>query len=210
MAEVTGITYSKAIELTDAAVIDGDITSGELILHTGGGTDINLGPVATGIADANTTTKGVVELATDAETITGSDGTRAVTPQSLAAKVATATEKGIVELATTAETQTGTDTVRAVTPAGLAATSQPLDSDLTAIAAIAPANDDLVQRKSGAWTNRTMAQVATDLMATGEFPDVRLHNGSAYVDSDGAHIYVGPTDPGSVTNGSVWFDTTGA
>lgn len=40
---------------------------------------------------------------------------------------------------------------------------QPLDSDLTAIAGLAPSNDDLVQRKAGAWTNRTPAQVKTDL-----------------------------------------------
>lgn len=46
------------------------------------------------------------------------------------------TASGIVELATTAETQTGTDAVRAVTPAGAAATYQPLDSDLTAVAAL--------------------------------------------------------------------------
>jgi hypothetical protein len=40
---------------------------------------------------------------------------------------------------------------------------QPLDSDLTAIAALTPSNDDFIQRKSGAWTNRTIAQVRTDL-----------------------------------------------
>lgn len=40
---------------------------------------------------------------------------------------------------------------------------QPLDSDLTALAAIAPSNDDVVQRKAGAWTNRTIAQLLTDL-----------------------------------------------
>lgn len=44
---------------------------------------------------------------------------------------------------------------------------QPLDSDLTAIAAIAPANDDVIQRKSGAWINRTIAQLKTDLGLTG-------------------------------------------
>ena len=38
-----------------------------------------------------------------------------------------------------------------------------LDADLTAIAALTPSNDDLLQRKSGAWTNRTPAQVKTDL-----------------------------------------------
>lgn len=41
---------------------------------------------------------------------------------------------------------------------------QDLDSDLTAIAGIAPTNDDVIQRKSGAWTNRTMAQIKIDLV----------------------------------------------
>lgn len=52
-------------------------------------------------------------------------------------------------------------------PAGSAAAaqaaSQPADSDLTAIAALSPANDDVLQRKAGAWTNRTIAQLLTDL-----------------------------------------------
>lgn len=43
---------------------------------------------------------------------------------------------------------------------------QPIDADLTAIAALTPTNDDVIQRKSGAWTNRTMAQVKTDLALT--------------------------------------------
>jgi hypothetical protein len=38
-----------------------------------------------------------------------------------------------------------------------------LDTDLKAIALLSPANDDIVQRKAGAWTNRTMAQLAGDL-----------------------------------------------
>jgi hypothetical protein len=40
---------------------------------------------------------------------------------------------------------------------------QPLDSDLTAIAALTPTNDDVLQRKAGAWVNRTIAQLITDL-----------------------------------------------
>lgn len=43
---------------------------------------------------------------------------------------------------------------------------QNLDADLTAIAALTPVNDDLMQRKAGAWTNRTPAQVKTDLALT--------------------------------------------
>jgi uncharacterized protein involved in tellurium resistance len=41
---------------------------------------------------------------------------------------------------------------------------QTLDSDLTSIAGLTPTNDDIVQRKSGAWTNRTPAQLKTDLV----------------------------------------------
>lgn len=41
---------------------------------------------------------------------------------------------------------------------------QPIDSDLTTFAGLAPANDDFLQRKAGAWTNRTPAQVKTDLV----------------------------------------------
>jgi hypothetical protein len=41
---------------------------------------------------------------------------------------------------------------------------QNLDSDLTSIAAIAPSNDDVIQRKAGAWTNRSMSQIKTDLV----------------------------------------------
>lgn len=51
---------------------------------------------------------------------------------------------------------------------------QASDSDLTAIAALSPSNDDLIQRKSGAWTNRTPSQVKTDLSLTKS--DVGLSN----------------------------------
>lgn len=51
---------------------------------------------------------------------------------------------------------------------------QPLDSDLTAIAGLSATNNDVVQRKSGAWTNRTPAQLKTDLALTKT--DVGLSN----------------------------------
>lgn len=41
--------------------------------------------------------------------------------------------------------------------------AQPVDTDLTAISALTPTNDDVIQRKAGAWTNRTPAQLKTDL-----------------------------------------------
>jgi hypothetical protein len=40
---------------------------------------------------------------------------------------------------------------------------QSADADLAVIAALTPSNDDLLQRKAGAWANRTPAQVKTDL-----------------------------------------------
>lgn len=38
-----------------------------------------------------------------------------------------------------------------------------LDSDLTTIAGLTPTNDDILQRKAGAWANRTPAQLKLDL-----------------------------------------------
>lgn len=212
MGSVTVYSIAKMEELLDAGVVGATITSGHLILEMRDGSTEDVGAVASGIVDASSTAKGIVELATDTETITGTDTARAVTPFGLAALTALDTRKGLVELATSGEATTGTDTSRAVTPAGVKAvadTKQPLDSDLTAIAALAKTNDNIMQVKSGVWVERTMAQLATDLAATNEFPDTMLHNGTAYVDQDGTDVYIGPTDPGAVSNGSVWFDTTG-
>lgn len=47
---------------------------------------------------------------------------------------------------------------------------QPLDSDLTAIAGLSPTDDDIIQRKAGAWVNRTLTQLWTDLKAITGFP----------------------------------------
>lgn len=40
---------------------------------------------------------------------------------------------------------------------------QAADADLTAIAGLSPSNDDILQRKAGAWAARTMAQLKADL-----------------------------------------------
>jgi len=48
------------------------------------------------------------------------------------------------------------------------------DSDLTDISALAPPNDNILQRKAGAWTSRTPAQLKTDLSL--EKADVGLSN----------------------------------
>lgn len=65
---------------------------------------------------ATTTTLGVVELATNEETIAGTDGTRAVTPKSLSARTATASRTGLVRFAVAQEVIEGKDNSKAVTP----------------------------------------------------------------------------------------------
>jgi hypothetical protein len=79
-----------------------------------------VGDIASDIENASETARGIIELATAAEVLTGTDTVRAVTPAGLAGRTATLTRAGIVELATGPETLAGADTVRAVTPAGLA------------------------------------------------------------------------------------------
>lgn len=76
------------------------------------------------ILDASETQKGIVELATGAESLTGTDTTRAVHPaglkHTLDNRPATTTQRGLIELATQAEVSAGSDAQRAVTPATLA------------------------------------------------------------------------------------------
>lgn len=55
------------------------------------------------------------------------------------------------------------DATAQVATLGLAALYQPLDPDLTDIAALTGSNDDVMQKKAGHWVNRTIAQLLTDL-----------------------------------------------
>ena len=82
--------------------------------------------------DATTLVKGLVELATNLETQTGTDTARAVTPAALASRTATEVRAGIIRLGTQAEVNTGTDDATAVTPLKLANKSQPSAYDTTA------------------------------------------------------------------------------
>lgn len=69
-----------------------------------------------GYLTASTTAKGVVELATSAETQTGSDTTRAVTPAGLASVVASESLAGLAEIATQGEADGGADDTKIITP----------------------------------------------------------------------------------------------
>ncbi len=129
MATVTGLTADRMLAIEAASVVSGEIDDdGHLILTTHGGDEIDAGSALPALPISDDTTQGIVELATDAEAITGSDTTRAVTPHALTAAVgslvpaATTSVAGKVELATDAEAIAGSDTTRAVTPHALAAT----------------------------------------------------------------------------------------
>lgn len=56
------------------------------------------------------------------------------------------------------------DTSLLLDTADLGVTVQGYDGDLAAIAGLSPTNDDIIQRKAGAWTNRTLAQLLADLL----------------------------------------------
>jgi hypothetical protein len=203
MASVDVVSAERTLEIEANSVTSGYINgSNHLILVSEGGTEIDAGSVGGGggggVVDATDTVKGIVELATDTETITGTDTVRAVTPFGMAAVTATASRKGLIEIATEAEVTTGTDATRAVTPATFAAVAaagyQPKDSDLTAIAGLSASNDDVIQRKSGAWTNRTIAQLSTDLGISGG--SIAYYN----VKKDGTVKGDGTTDDTSALN----------
>lgn len=72
---------------------------------------------------------------------------------------------GVLSAATTTATEIGY--VNGVTSAIQTQIDgkQASDADLTAIAGLSPSNDDVIQRKAGAWTNRTPTQLTADLIA---------------------------------------------
>lgn len=88
------------------------INDADLLLIRQGTTDKSIAGSVVKLAatpgDASTTAKGVVELATSAETQTGTDAVRVVTPATLASVTATETRAGLAELATDAEAQSFT------------------------------------------------------------------------------------------------------
>lgn len=72
------------------------------------------------IPDADTTTRGILETATNAEAIAKAATNKILVPSNFAALGSSETFAGLVELATAAETQAGVSTTLAVHPAGLA------------------------------------------------------------------------------------------
>lgn len=86
MAIATGLTAARMLAIEAASVVSGAINgAGRLILAKHDGSTIDAGDAVATVPNASTTVSGKVELATDVETATGIDTTRAVTPAALGA-----------------------------------------------------------------------------------------------------------------------------
>lgn len=100
---------------------------------------------------------GVRPVASQSEAQTGSDNSKTMSP--LRVKQSIASEVGV----TIASKSQGDAANTALQPAAIGSTIQAYDADLASIAGLSPANNDFLQRKSGAWVNRTPAQAKDDL-----------------------------------------------
>lgn len=117
----------------------------------------------------------------------------------------TASDVGLDQVNNTADAAKPISTATATALAGKASTGhthagtyEPADADLTAIAALSPANDDVLQRKAGAWTNRTVAQLLADL-GLGSWVALSSFGTNMAVDASGTYYVAGQrTEPGSV------------
>lgn len=118
MATVTGMTAAAMLAIRNGMVVGATFDSANhLILTKYDGTQIDAGTIAA----ATTGASGLVELATNAETLAGTDTVRAVTPASLASipgnKVQTLTADSIGETAASTSYPTGVS-VMSLTGAG--------------------------------------------------------------------------------------------
>lgn len=121
-----------------------------------------------GIDNSAVTTSHDYKIAANATAITTEASARASADTTLQSNInSEATARAAGDTAAIATAAADATTKANAAQAAAIAASQPLDSDLTAIAGLSPANDDVIQRKAGAWANRTIAQLLTDLAAAG-------------------------------------------
>lgn len=74
------------------------------------------------------------------------------------------------------------------------------DADLTTIAGLTTSDDDFLQRKAGAWANRTIAQVKTDLGLTGTNSGDQTITLTGHVTGSGTGSFATTIAAGVVTN----------
>lgn len=138
---------------------------------------INEVAAATGtVPDASTTVKGIVELATTTETTTGTDTERAVTPAGVAAAVAALVDAapGTLDTLNELAAALGDDANFASTMTTALGGKQPLDTDLTAIAALtSAANKVPYATGAGTWALTDLTAFARGLIDDGDAATAR-------------------------------------
>lgn len=128
---------------------------------------INEVAAGSGVAAATDTVAGIVELATTAETTTGTDTSRAVTPAGVKAAIdaLVAAAPGLLDTLDELAAALGDDPNFAATMTTALANKQPLDTDLTAIAALVSAADKMPYATgSGTWALATVTTFARSLL----------------------------------------------
>lgn len=151
-------TTAAAAAQAASQPLDGDLTSIAALTTTSAGrallTVASLTALTTSLDAASTSASGIVELATSAEAITGTDTVRAVTPAALQAKIdaLVASAPGTLDTLNELAAALGNDPNFAATLTTTLAGKQPLDSDLTSIAALnGAANKMLYATGANTW-----------------------------------------------------------
>lgn len=126
---------SRAVPIIQKASIADAFMAIDLELTNINPDSVTIGDTNFQLNGATTTKRGIVELATDAETVEGRDGSRVVTPAGLKTLTSTDARRGLIEIATDAEVAAGADKERAVTPYGL--TKRTATKDRTGMAELA-------------------------------------------------------------------------
>ncbi len=96
---ITFVTGANTLQISNSAIPNAALANSSLTVTAGtnmtGGGLVSLGGTVTlNVPDASTATKGAIEIATNAETLTGTATTLAVTPDDLTAKLGTQTLRG--------------------------------------------------------------------------------------------------------------------
>jgi hypothetical protein len=162
---------AQAAAIAASQPLDSDLTAIAALSTTAYGRALlTLADAAALTAAMNAATelvKGTVELATTAETVTGTDTTRAVTPAGVAAAVAALVDAapGTLDTLNELAAALGDDPNFATTISTSLAGKQPLDTDLTAIAALVSAADRVPYATgAGTWSLATFTAAGRALL----------------------------------------------
>lgn len=174
-------TDMKQLRIWITGSASGDLTGLTTTDKTSLVNAVNEVAAAGGSADASTTVKGIIEIATLAEVGTGTDSVRAVTPAGVKQET-DAVRTAILGAGVPAALDTldelaaalGDDANFASTVTTSLAGKQPLDSDLTAIAALTSAADKLPYSTGAAtWALTTLSAAARTLLDDADVATMR-------------------------------------